>query len=124
MSEVGTTLFPASIRLETMYTKFVCPYTHVHHVPHVEHVGSLTRQNDKARFRKHCTVFYLSHSRISVRSKLSPVSVILLSSIYLLSSKQSSISLDLFSSLPPSFILPVHDLHHDGVMSGTSQKGT
>ena len=36
----------------------------------LEHVGSLTRQNDKARFRKHRAVFHLFHSRISVQSKL------------------------------------------------------
>ena len=95
-----------------MYTR----YTHVHHVPHAEHVERSIGRNSKAWSRQCHTIIHLSRSWVSELSaqmlmhKLSPVTVI----FYLLLEQLANcffLSLDSFSTLPSSSILPVLNLH-------------
>ena len=84
------------LKYETLHQKgYITRYIHVHHVSHTEHMKSSTGQNGKAWRRQRCAVLCLSRSQVSKRSKSfrcwskykpSPVTVILMSFIYLLSS--------------------------------------
>jgi len=77
--------------LNNMGVQYHTRYMHVHHLPPAEHMQTSIGRNGEVQWRQCCAVFaYLVHGSASKGNRLmhrsSPVTVILSSFIYLLSS--------------------------------------